>query len=57
MYLEQSWVVLPLLQPPPCVFAFLVQFPFLSPGVLTAAHMIIGVHMRVRAPVSFFLQS
>lgn len=42
---------------PPCVFAFLVQFPFLSPGVLTAAYMIIGVHMHVRAPVSFFLES
>lgn len=40
---------------PPCVFAFLVQFPFLSPGVLTAAHTIIGVHMHVQTLVSLCL--
>lgn len=41
---------------PPCVFAFLVQFPFLSPGVLTAAHTVTGFHMLVQASVfSLFL--
>lgn len=42
-----------ILHPPLPVFAFLVQFPFLSPGVLTAAWMNIGVYVWVQTTVSF----